>query len=70
MLKKEDIVYLDSTETAINTKKTTLSAAKRIFPDETFILEGKRVPHDGMYEAALMAVYGEKMIEEGHIKGE
>lgn len=75
VLKKEDIAYLDSTETNINTKKTTLNAAKRIFPDQDFHdpkVERRKnsVWHDGMYEAALMAVYGEKMIEEGHIKGE
>ena len=39
-----------------DTKATSLNAAQRIFPDETF-LKSKRssVPHDGMVDAALIA---------------
>ena len=68
VLRKRDIVYEDIGETRIDKKATSLKAALRYFPDETFILEGKRVPHDGIYEGALMAVYGEKLIKDGVLK--
>jgi hypothetical protein len=40
-----------------DTKKTSLNAAKRIFPNYNFVLKGKRSPHDGMFDAALIAEY-------------
>lgn len=42
-----------------NTKDTSLIAARRLFPDETFIpTKRARTPHDGLVDAALMAYYG------------
>jgi len=39
-------------------KKTSLIAAKRLFPEESFLAtERSRVPHDGIVDAALMAYY-------------
>lgn len=39
-------------------KKTSLLAAKRLFPTESFLAtERSRVPHDGMVDGALMAYY-------------
>lgn len=46
-----------------DTKKTSLVAAKRLFPDETFLAtERSRVPHDGFIDAALIAFYGKLKI--------
>lgn len=41
-----------------DTKKTSLLAAKRLFPSETFIAPNGRKPHDGIVDAALVAYYG------------
>jgi crossover junction endodeoxyribonuclease RuvC len=41
-----------------DTKKTSLVAAKRLFPTEDFLAtERSRVPHDGLVDGALMAYY-------------
>ena len=49
----DDYVFKDGKR---NTKATSLNAAKRIFPNESF-LKSKRcsVPHDGLIDAALIA---------------
>ncbi len=47
--------------TGANTSKTrSLEAARRLFPQETFIPPGTRgkKPHDGLVDAALIALYG------------
>jgi hypothetical protein len=42
-----------------NTKATSLNAARRVFPDEDFLPSKRhRTPHDGMYDAALIAFAG------------
>lgn len=42
----------------VDTKKTSLLAAKRLFPKETFLATSRsRVPHDGLVDAALIAYY-------------
>lgn len=42
----------------IDTKKTSLMASKRLFPNETFLATKRsRVPHDGLVDAALIALY-------------
>lgn len=42
-----------------DTKKTSLNAAQRIFPNEPFLATDRSsVPHDGMFDAALIAYYG------------
>lgn len=52
----------------IDTKKTSLNAARRIFPNANFVLKGKKIPHDGLFDSALIAEYGRKiLIEEGSI---
>lgn len=39
-------------------KKTSLVAAKRLFPEESFLAtERSRVPHDGIVDGVLMAYY-------------
>ena len=44
-----------------DTKATSLIAAKRLFPGETFLAsERSKKPHDGMVDAALIAYYGSK----------
>ena len=41
-----------------DTKQTSLIAAKRLFPGESFLAtERSRVPHDGLVDAALIAYY-------------
>lgn len=43
----------------VDTKATSLLAAKRLFPDETFIATSRsKKPHDGLVDAALIAYYG------------
>lgn len=42
-----------------DTKKTSLNAAMRIFPEESFIAPNGKTPHDGLFDAALIAHYGE-----------
>jgi len=42
-------------------KKTSLLAAKRLFPEETFLATSRsRVPHDGIVDAVLMAEYARR----------
>lgn len=41
-----------------DTKATSLNAAKRLFPETDFIPSGKRKPHDGLIDAALISLYG------------
>jgi crossover junction endodeoxyribonuclease RuvC len=42
-------------------KKTSLLAAKRLFPSETFLATSRsRVPHDGIVDATLMAEYARR----------
>lgn len=45
-------------KSSIDTKATSLLAAKRLFPRENFLAtERSSVPHDGIVDAALMALY-------------
>lgn len=42
----------------IDTKATALIAAKRLFPKESFLAtERSKVPHDGIVDSVLMALY-------------
>jgi len=41
-----------------DTKATSLNAARRIFPGESFIAPNGKTPHDGLVDAALIAYYG------------
>lgn len=41
-----------------NAKAKSLEACRRLFPGEDFVMEGCRVPHDGVVDAALIAYYG------------
>lgn len=44
--------------TKTDTKKTSLTAAKRLFPHENFLAtERSKVPHDGIVDAVLIALY-------------
>lgn len=44
-----------------DTKATSLNAAKRIFPDQTFVpTKRHRVPHDGLVDSALIAEYAKR----------
>ncbi len=45
----------------LNTKATSLSAAKRIFPHDDFTIPGGKVPHSGIVDAALIAYQGSRM---------
>lgn len=43
----------------IDTKATSLKAAKRLYPEESFIMSARSsVPHDGIVDAVLLATYG------------
>lgn len=46
------------TATDIPPKKRALVAARRLFPKEHFVPNGCRVPHDGLVDAALIALWG------------
>lgn len=48
-----------SSQPKINTKATSLSCAKRLYPGENFLHDGGRVPHDGCIDALLIATFGE-----------
>jgi crossover junction endodeoxyribonuclease RuvC len=41
-------------------KKDALIKARQLFPQETFIQKGCRVPHDGIIDAVLIAEYGRR----------
>jgi len=46
-----------------DTKARSYEAAKRLFPDQTFLAtESSYKPHDGMFEAALIAEYGRRRL--------
>ena len=43
----------------VDTKATSLNAAKRLYPKETFLISSRSsVPHDGVVDAVLLATYG------------
>ncbi len=46
-----------------DTKKRSLEAARRIWPGEDWIPLGCKKPHDGIYEAALIAEYGRRRLQ-------
>lgn len=49
-----------------DTKKRSLEAAQRIFPHETWLpTEACKKPHDGIYEAALIAEWGRRQLQGG-----
>lgn len=50
---------------AKDNKAMALVAAKRLFPGETFVSEGSRKPHDGLVDAALVALFGHWQINKG-----
>ena len=57
---KTDIV---KGEKKTDTKKTSLNAAQRIFPGQTFLKSSRsRVPHDGLFDSALIGNYGYKYL--------
>jgi len=43
-----------------DTKKTSLNAALRLFPTVNFVPKGKKVPHDGLFDSALIAEHGRR----------
>lgn len=42
------------------TKKRALARVSELWPLDSFVLEGCRVPHDGVVDAALIAEYGRR----------
>ena len=59
--------YIDRTkvdktvnQSKTDTKKTSSNAASRIFPGYNFIPDGKRAPHDGWFDSALIAEFGNR----------
>ena len=46
------------TSTDIKPKERSLVASMRLFPDHNFVLEGCKKPHDGIIDAALIALWG------------
>jgi hypothetical protein len=57
VIQPSDVVLKEGKKTK-DTKKTALNAAKRIFPNENLVPKGKKVPHDGLVDALLIAYYG------------
>jgi len=48
-------------------KKRSLEAARRLFPGESFIATPRsKVPHMGMVESALIALFGVRMLAGAH----
>jgi len=45
-----------------DTKATSLNCAKRLLPNETFIVGKGQIPHDGIVDAALIAIYGQRKL--------
>lgn len=45
-----------------DTKATSLNCAKRLFPNETFIVGKGQIPHDGVVDAALIGIYGQRKL--------
>ena len=44
-----------------DTKSRSLAMSRRLWPDETWLRGSRtRIPHDGMYESALIAEYGRR----------
>jgi len=44
--------------TKVDTKATSLNAARRLYPDEQFLASSRSsVPHDGIVDAVLLATY-------------
>jgi hypothetical protein len=46
-----------------NTKKRSLQAARQLWPGTSWIPAGCKQPHDGIYEAALIAEYGRRRLQ-------
>lgn len=44
------------------TKATALNCAKRLLPSETFLVGKSEKPHDGIVDAALIAIYGKRKL--------
>tara|TARA_R110000803_G_scaffold162194_1_gene225834 strand:+ start:31490 stop:32020 length:531 start_codon:yes stop_codon:yes gene_type:complete len=57
--RKKDLVFNKDAQKSIDTKKTSINAAVRHYPGESFIPKGKRTPQDGLCDASLIAKYGE-----------
>lgn len=47
------------------TKKRSLEAAERLFPSETWMMGKQKTPQSGLYEAALIASYGLRVLTGG-----
>ena len=45
-----------------DTKQTSMNAAHRLFPETTFVMPRCRKEHDGCVDAALIALYGHKIL--------
>lgn len=48
----------------VDPKQTSLKSALLHFPGETFIPEGKKKPQDGIYDAALIALYASTRVKQ------
>lgn len=51
-------------------KARSLEAATRIFPGEKWLVDKRRKPHDGLFEAAIIAEYGRRQLNGGHVPAE
>lgn len=51
-------VAFSGIDKSMKAKDRARVSAMRLFPSHDFVSEGKRVPHDGMIDAALIALYG------------
>jgi hypothetical protein len=57
VIQPSDVVLKEGKKTK-DTKKTALNAARRLFPNANLVPKGKKVPHDGLVDALLIAYYG------------
>lgn len=52
-----------------DTKQTSMNAAHRLFPETTFVMPRCRKEHDGCVDAALIALYGHKILNAAQNQG-
>jgi len=52
----------EGTKATTTDKKRSFEAGRRLFPGSNWMVDGRRKPHDGLCEAALIAEYGRRCL--------
>jgi hypothetical protein len=55
------VMHMGTKATTVD-KQRSFEAASRLFPSETWMVQGRRLPHDGLCEAALIAEFGRRTL--------